>query len=210
MRKPVIALTVLFAALTVAVAQTADKVATVDLETVIRLHPETPNNLKTLEDLYKKFERQSEVERAKLEKLQENFKEANDRANDPALSEKVRETNLNIAKEILGDLRKQDEEFRATNVKLQRNLSETEMNLFETTMKEVGAKLEKIAKAKGITLVVNSSVGRMGTPMPVVLYSANTIDLTEELVKAVGGKLDSGTSTNKAVTPAKPADNKKR
>ena len=202
MKKAIVTIVTLFAMLTVCVAQTADKIATVDLETVIRCHPETANNKKALEDMRVKYEKQRDDERTKLDKLQENFLMAQDKANDPASSEQVRETSANTAKEIYNDLRKRDEEFRALVVRLQRSLTDMEMNLFEGTMKEVDAKLEKIVKAKGITLVIDKSAGRMGAPVPVVLYASPSIDLTEELVKAMGGKLDSEASA--------PADNKKK
>ena len=195
MKKSILAIATLFALLAVSVAQTADKIATVDLETVIRNHPQTEGNKKTLEEMQAGFEKRRSEARAKLDTLKERFMAADEKAKDLALNEKARETSLNTAKEIYMDFLKQEEELRALVVRLQRQLSEEEMSLFEATMRDVNSKLEKIVKAKGLTLVIDKSAGRVGAPVPVVLYSSPSLDITEELVKALGGKQDSAPAT---------------
>ena len=189
MKKLILSTVVLLSALASSIAQAVDKIATVNLEKVVICHPETANNKKTLEDMQTRFEKQRSEERAKLNKLRDSFELATEKAEDPASSESARATSLNTAKEIYAELVKKDEEVRNLSTRLQRNLTDTEMNLFEGTMKDVNAKLEKIAKAKGIALVIDTSAGRIGAPVPVVLYSAPSIDITDELVKATGGSL---------------------
>jgi len=189
MKKLILSTVVLLSALASSIAQAVDKIATVNLEKVVICHPETANNKKTLEDMQTRFEKQRSEERAKLNKLRDSFELATEKAEDPASSESARATSLNTAKEIYAELVKKDEEVRNLSARLQRNLTDTEMNLFEGTMKDVNAKLEKIAKAKGIALVIDTSAGRIGAPVPVVLYSAPSIDITDELVKATGGSL---------------------
>ena len=73
--------------------------------------------------------------------------------------------------------------------RLQRSLNETEMLLFEGTMKDIDEKIEEIVKERGISLVLDKSAIRPGAPVPVVLWSAASIDITEELVKRIGGTI---------------------
>lgn len=183
-------LTVFAAIMTVAcVAQGVDKLATVDLEAVVRSHPKTEGNKQTLRNTQKEYEGQRDVLKAKIDKLQENFVKASEQANNSALNEKARETQKGTAREILTELRKEEENLRQLIARLQRSLNETEMLLFEGTMKDVNAKLEALVKEKGITLVIDKSAIRTGAPVPVVLWSSPTLDITAELVTLIGGTL---------------------
>ncbi len=167
----------------------ADKIATVDLETAIGSHPDTDGNKETLRDTQKKYEDQRDALRDKVERLQENFVQASEQANNPALNEKARETQKNIAREILGELQKEEHNLKQLIARLQRSLNETELLLFEGTMKTIDEKIAEISKERGITLVLDKSAIRPGAPVPVVLWSAPTIDITEELVKRIGGTI---------------------
>lgn len=171
----------------VSVTQGADKLATVDLEAAVRAHPKTEGNKQTLRSTQKEYEEQRDVLKAKVDKLQENFVKATEQANNATLNDKARETQKGIAREILTELRKEEESLRQLISRLQRSLNETELLLFEGTMKDINAKIEEIAKEKGITLVLDKSAGRPGAPVPVVLWSAPSVDITEELIKRIGG-----------------------
>ncbi len=173
----------------VCIAQGADKIATVDLEVVVRSHPSTEGNKQTLRATQKEYEEQRNAVKAKIDRLQENFVKASEQANNAALNEQARETQKGTAREILTELRREEEAMRQLISRLQRSLNETELLLFEGTMKDVNGKLEELVKEKGIALVIDKSAGRTGAPVPVVLWSAPALDLTAELVKRLEGTL---------------------
>jgi Skp family chaperone for outer membrane proteins len=176
------------------VAQGVDKLATVDLEAAVRSHPKTEGNKQTLRNTQKEYEEQRDALKTKVGRLQENFVKANEQANNSALNEKARETQKGIAREILTELRKEEEGLRQLISRLQRSLNETELLLFEGTMKDINAKVEEIAKEKGLSLVIDKSAVRAGAPVPVVLWSIPTLDITEDLVKRIGGTLKPASS----------------
>lgn len=169
----------------------AGSIATVDLETVIRSHPKTEGNKKTLRATQREYEEQRDAAKARIERLKEHFVKATEQANNEALNEKARETQKGIAREALGELREEEESLRQLIARLQRSLNETELLLFEGTMKDVNAKLSELVAEKGLSLVIDKSAGRTGAPVPVVLWSDPALDLTAELVQRLGGALKS-------------------
>ena len=111
-------------------AQGADKIATVDLEAVVRSHPKTEGNKQTLRATQKEYEEQRDTLRTTIERLQENFAKASEQANNAALNDKARDAQRNIAREILTDLRREEDALRQLVSRLQRSLNETELLLF--------------------------------------------------------------------------------
>lgn len=167
----------------------ADKLATVDLEVVVRSHPKTEGNKQTLRNTQKEYEEQRDTVKAKIDKLQENFLKASEQASNETISAKMRDAAKGTAREILTELRKEEDTLRTLIARLQRSLNETEVLLFEGTMKDINAKIEEIAAAKGVSMVIDKSAIRTGAPVPVVLWSAPSLDITEEVVKAIGGTI---------------------
>ncbi len=163
--------------------------ATVDLEAVVRSHPKTAGNRQTLRATQREYEDQRDALRARIDRLQENFVAASEQAANPALNDAARQTHQTTAREILAELQKEEENLRGLVARLQRSLTETEMLLFEGTMQDVRRKLEELVKERELSLVIDRSAVRSGAPVEVVLWSAPSIDLTEELVRRLGGTL---------------------
>jgi len=65
-------------------------VAVVDLEELIRLHPNTARDKKVLEQTLKDYKAEGEDLQRRIEALQEDFEKARKEAQDPALSDKAR------------------------------------------------------------------------------------------------------------------------
>ncbi len=163
--------------------------ATVDLEAVVRSHPKTAGNRQTLRATQREYEEQRDAHRARIDRLQENFVAASEQAANQALNEAARQTHQATAREILAELQKEEENLRALVARLQRSLNETEILLFEGTMQDVREKLQALVRDRGLTLVLDRSAIRSGAPVEVVLWSAPSIDLTEELIRSLGGTL---------------------
>lgn len=170
-------------------AQASLSVATVDLETVIRSHPKTENNKKTLLATQKEYEEQRDAVKDRIDVLKEKFTKASEEANNEALNNKAREVHRAVAREVLAELRDAEDELRELVSRLQRSLSETELLLFEGTMKDVNNKLKELVAEKNLSLVIDKSAGRPGAPVPVVLWSDPALDLTEELILKLGGTM---------------------
>lgn len=97
--------------------------------------------------------------------------------------------------------RKNVEEFQKTFGGIQRELAEKQAKIQQSVVAEVEKAIADTAKAKGFTLVLDSTA---------VLYTKNEAnDLTEEVFKALGGVIKpKSDDTKPAETPAQPAASK--
>ena len=165
------------------------KIATVDLETVIQSHPKTEENTKILSDMQKESMAKRDTAGEKLDALRKELSDMSEKASNSAMSDKAREAAKTQARDILSKMRTEEESYTALVRQLQKSLNETELVLFEATMKDVNDKIGDIAKERKVDMVIDSSAARPGAPVSVVLWSNPSLDITEEVVKKLGGKI---------------------
>ena len=192
-------------------ASAQQKIAVVDLEKIVRYHPNTAGDKSLLEAKLKK----SSEEKDKLQELvlatRKAFEDAVKAASNPALSESARKTAEAVAKE------KRQEAFDAERNaaerirELQRELNEDEISMLKRTTDQIGRYISAYCKANNIDLVLQLPSPKMGI-VSSVLYAKQEFDITDEIMKVVGcvvpkeeeeeGKDD---TTEKAEAPAEPA-----
>ena len=161
----------------------AQKIATVNLEEVIRNHPQTEGNKRTLENTQREYEKIRDDLRDKTKEIEEKFLKASELANDAAKKESVREKARNEARDFLAQLRTAEDNLRGKVTELQQLLGRQEQLLFESTMNDVRKNLDEIVKAREIDLVIDKSAERLGAPTTIILYASDKIDLTADLVQ---------------------------
>jgi len=161
----------------------AQKIATVNLEEVIRNHPWTEGNKKTLEDTQQQYEKIRDDLRDKARKAEEKVVVASDKINDASLSEKGRDNARKEAQKLLEEFNMAREALSAKVAELQQLLGRQEQNLFEVTMSDVRKQLDEIVKAREIDLVIDKSAERLGAPTTIILYAKDSLDITEALIQ---------------------------
>ena len=72
------------------VAARAQSVAVVDMEELVRLHPDTASDKKLFDQTLKDFRAENDELRQRLEALQDDFEKIRKESQDPSLSDKAR------------------------------------------------------------------------------------------------------------------------
>ncbi len=167
-----------------ATAYAQQKIAVVDLEKLIRLHPNTAEDKKTLEGTLKDFNKQKEQLQALAASTRKAFEEAAREATNPALSESARKKAEAVALDkrqaALEAARGAEEKIR----ELQRELNKQEMKMLKRTSDIIERAIAAYARGNGFDLVLQlPSRLSAGTG---VIYSKPEMDITAEVMKLLG------------------------
>lgn len=169
-------------ALTLAtVASAQQKIAVVDFEKLVRLHPNTADDKKQLEATLKDYNAQKELFQNAAIAARKAFEEAAREASNPALSDAAKQKAEAAAIEkrqaaIEAD-RTASEKVRA----LQRDLNEQEMRMLRRTSDVIQKEISAYAKEEGIDIVLQLP-SRLGTGSGVV-YNKEGTDITDAIMK---------------------------
>ena len=165
------------------------KIATVDFGLVVLAHPQTPRNRAELLDMQSKFTKQRDERLAARDKIREEFEAARAIALDPVQGAAARDQASAKAKDLQMQYARATEAVQDLVDGLRRQLQRREGELFADVMIDIRAKIEEIAKAKGFDLVVDKKSANLaaGVPTPVFLYASDAIDVTDDVIAAIGG-----------------------
>jgi len=161
-------------ALFAAVLARAQNVAVVDLETLVRLHPDTADNKQQLEQTLAKYKREGMALQQELETLNDEFERARKEASDPASSDKIRkdaEDRAVKAREAYANAE------RAAHDRMQlrqRDLQDMEGDMLRRTTDKIRLVVEAYAAEKKID---------MALPANQVFYFHKTLDITDAIMK---------------------------
>ena len=173
-----------------ALSATADtKIATVDFGFVVLAHPQTPRNRAELLDMQAKFAQQRDDRLAARDKIKEEFEAARAIALDPVQGAAARDQASAKAKDLQMQYARATDAIQELVDELRRKLQRREGELFANVLIDVRAKIEEIAKAKGYDLVLDKKSANLaaGVPTPVFLYASDAIDVTDDVIAAIGG-----------------------
>lgn len=177
MKKTYYIIGVLAVLATLMVARAQQVIAVVDMEELVRRHPNTADDKKQLEATLKQYEDERDKTRDQVEKLRAEFEAAAREADSPALSaagRKKAEEQALKKREIFADA----ERLFAETLQLRRKqLSDQEMRMLKRTSSDLRDVITKVAKKKKIDLVLGAST---------VAYNDPAMDITEEVLRELG------------------------
>ena len=160
-------------------------IAVVDLEELVRLHPNTASDKKLLEQTLKEFTAQKEQLQSRFETARKTFEEAVREVQNPALSEKAKkkaeDEALKRRTAALNAEREMSERVRA----LQRQLTEQEVRMLKRTASEIEDAVAGYARARKIDLVLQLPGEKLGA-VSGVLYAAPPLNITTTLMTLLG------------------------
>jgi Skp family chaperone for outer membrane proteins len=177
----------LAATLALAISTTAyaqGKIAVVDLEKLIRLHPNTADDKKQLENTLKDYNRQKEQLKALAASTAKAFEAAYLEAKNPALSEAARKKAEDAAIEKRKAALEADRNASEKIRELQRDLNAQELKMLRRTSDVIEAAIGEYAKETGIDLVLQLP-SKLG-PGSGIVYSKPEMDITAEIMKRLG------------------------
>ena len=163
----------------------AESIAVVDMEVLIRSHPNTEADKKLLKETVREYEAERDVKRSRAKRLKEAYETAVRGMKNPALSAKELARREATAKQAAMDLEQSMRELETTMKTLQQNLTEQEVRMLKRTMAEIMTEVEEYAKEQGYATVLDSSARRLGQ-VPTVVYFANEADITDAILKKMG------------------------
>ena len=131
---------------------------------------------------------------ARLEEMDEACKKAIAEANDKALSEEARARKRAAAEEALVELKEFEVQVRKSDMENRRKIEEQNALMLKPIIQEVRQTVADIAKAKGLSLVLDASETGLGA----VIYAEDRLNITADVLKAL--------NANMPAAGAKPAE----
>lgn len=186
-RPTILALALAAAAALSAPAET--RVAAVDFNIVYLAHPQTPKNRAELLAMQGRFVAQRDARLAEVAKTRAALEAAAAEAADPVQGAAVREKAAARARDLHAQYKKEGDEVEDFVAGLRRQLQRREFDLFRDVTLDIRAKTEEIAKAKGFDFVVDKAAASTsaGVPTPVFLFVSDAVDVTDDVIAAIGG-----------------------
>jgi Skp family chaperone for outer membrane proteins len=185
-----------------AIAASADaRIAAVDFGLVVLAHPQTPQNRAELLDMQTKFIKERDDRLAARNRMRSEFEAAREIALDPVQGAAARDQASAKAKDLQMQYARATEEVEELVADRRRKLQRREGELFADVMIDIRAKIEEIAKAKGYDLVVDRKSANLasGVPTPVFLYASDAIDVTDDVIAAIGGSREQAEKDQEAL-----------
>lgn len=190
-------------AIVVAVAFSAfaeAKLGTIDLEKIVKLHPNTEADKKLLEKTLQEYTSQADAAEAAALAARKALEAAANEVRNPALSEKARKAAEEDAKAKYEAARAAEQTLVETKRNLQRRLTEQEVMMLKRTIDEIEDVVAKYAKEKGLSAVVPTTGAKLGVS-PAFLWSDPALDITADIMKLM--KIEEKPVEEKATEEAK-------
>ena len=166
----------------------AQKIAVVDMETVIKSHPKAEQNDKALRAMQADLEGKRDALLAGLKTQQDEIvKLEKDIRSNPMYSEKVKREMAEKGRQLVINYEKSEKEIRGKVAEMQRELSREEHKLFAEVMTDIQAAVKSLSESSGYDMVLDLSAYRTGAPIPIIVYNAPNTDITDAVITTLGG-----------------------
>ena len=172
MNKSNIVFTLVF--LCAAAVARAQSIATVDMEELIRLHPDTASDKKLFDQTLKDFRGENDELRQKLEALQDDFEKIRKESQDPTLSDKARKAAEERASKARDSLIAADRTAREKMQARQEQLSDMQSRMIKKTFNEIREVVRKYAEGRKLPVVFSANQ---------VVYCDKSLDITDAILK---------------------------
>ncbi len=177
----------LFAAVAVAAALALPafaetKIATIDLEKVVRLHPNTASDKKLLEKTLQDYTQEADALEAAAVAARKEFEAVAADMRNPALGEKAKKKAEEEARAKFEAAKQAEQAAIEKKRSLQRNLTDQEVRMLKRTLDEIEDVIAKYAKDNGVSAVLPTSGAKLGIA-PAVFWTDDSLDITAEIMK---------------------------
>ena len=185
MRNCMLPLLAVVACLSGEVSGQAPAIAVVDLEELVRLHPNTASDKKLLEQTLKEFTAQKEQLQTRFDSARKAFEEAVREVQNPALSEKAKKKAEDEALTRRTAAVEAERELTETVRSLQRQLTDQEVRMLKRTTAEIEEAVAAYARTQKLALVLQLPGEKIGA-VSGVLYAAPPMNITTNIMKLMG------------------------
>ena len=161
------------------------KMATLDIEKIVDLHPDTAHNREILKDTLKDYQGEMSKLEDSVAAARKAASAAIEESRNPALGEKARKRAEEEAAKSVEIARTAEREFLEKRQDLQRSLNEQELRLLRITVRQVETEVAKYAKANGISIVLPITGSRLGIA-PAAVWADDALDITAAIMSIMG------------------------
>lgn len=167
-----------------AAAQPALKVATVDMNRLLKDYYKSAEATAKLQEAGKKAEAQIEAMNKQGKDLIDQFKEMEEQSKSLLLSAEARNKATEDAKAKFEEIQRKDADVKSFAANTQRALQQRTATTIQLLLEEIQKVAVDISKKKGATMLIDSS-GPSQLGIPSLLYSDAAYDITEEVLTAI-------------------------
>ncbi len=160
------------------------RIAVVEMERVIRVHPRTESDRAILERYVADYDEERDEQLARMRTLSETFERLRAEMADPALSDRAREQKQEQARVKLEELRELERSVRETASVRQRELTSQELRMRNRVVADIKRAVAAIAHEQGISFVFSAD-DTAATAFPAVLHYPEAADITDAVIAAV-------------------------
>jgi len=192
-------------ACTVSAQAPTGRIVTVDLNKVFTDYYKTPIASGKIKDTAESFNKELNEMVDNYKKEIEELNKLREDQDKPEYTAEVREQKRKAVSEKLAETQKIQrdlEEYRTSHGKI---LQEQQLRMRQTIVKEIQDVIDKEARDAGYQLVLDKS-GTTANAVPTILFSQDSLDITDELIKVLNKNQPKATEAPK---PAEKKDNKK-
>ncbi len=172
-------------------AARAVEIAVVDIELLVKAHPNSVSDKALIQRKLKDYEADRDTLEERVRTLQIAYEKALAEAKNPALSDKARREMTMKAEAAAKDLALSKRHAMDEVREMQKELTQDEVRMFNRTMEEIVEAVSVYSKKKGFDLVLDSSgdvAGARGMiSMPNVVFASDAINITDAILKITGG-----------------------
>ena len=161
------------------------RLAVVNMDQLMQAYPETKESEGLLEQQISDLEKERDEMMKKLEVMSKDFEAVQSAMENPGLSEQGRKKKRAEAEEKFIVMRDFEKEVRQTMQSRQKQISERKRRMRDRIVEALQEKISAYAVEKGFTLVLDA--GPVLDSYSVVVYHAAPLDITEEMIRRIGG-----------------------
>ena len=160
------------------------KVAVVDMESLIKSHPDAKSAESLLQKQWDEYEAEQKDMVAELEKLKKDFDKAQKEAENKALSDSEKEKKRALLDDKYSDLKEQDRKIRETANQRQKEYGDQKLRMRRRIFSKIRDIVKEYAEKKGYVMVLDSSALSVGG-VETVVYIEDRNDITADIRKLV-------------------------
>ncbi len=163
------------------------KVGTVDLNLIFEEHPKTAEARQRISKVEEGYRTQAELNQTNLRKDYEKANELKARAENTALSKERREAAQQELVNLVREIQQKEQELQRTTASNVQNIQELMQNLRSEIVDEITLIVKDFAKTNNYSFVFDKT-GQGLTSAPIVLYAAEGLDFSQEIIKLIKDK----------------------
>jgi Skp family chaperone for outer membrane proteins len=192
-------------ALTASAQGPAGRIVTVDLNKVFTDYYKTPIASAKIKDTAESFNKELNEMVDNYKKEIEDLNKLREDQDKPEYTAEVRDQKRKAVSEKLADTQKVQrdiDDYRTSHGKI---LQDQQLRMRQTILKEIQDVIDKNSRDAGYLLVLDKS-GNTANAVPTILFSQDSLDITDDITKILNKNLPRSTETSK---PVEKKDDKK-